>query len=59
LRNLPGRVGPSHVEIKINDRLIELFNREEIMWRQRSRIEWFSGGDKNTKFFHQRASVQR
>jgi hypothetical protein len=33
LRNLPGRVGPSHVEIKVNDQLIELFNREDIMWR--------------------------
>jgi hypothetical protein len=31
LRNLPSRVGPSHAEIKITDRLVELYHREEIM----------------------------
>lgn len=36
LRNDQARVGPSHVEIKVNDRLIELYMREELMWRQRS-----------------------
>ena len=33
LRSDPLRVGPSHVEIKVNDRLIELYLREEVMWR--------------------------
>jgi hypothetical protein len=42
LRNLPGRVGPSNAEIKINDHLVELYNREEIMWRQRSHVDWLA-----------------
>jgi hypothetical protein len=56
LYSLPMRVGPSHVEIKIGDRLVELYHWEEIMWKQRSQIEWLSQGG---KFFHQRASMRR
>jgi hypothetical protein len=33
LRDAPGRVAPSHAEIKINDRLVKLYHREEIMWK--------------------------
>jgi hypothetical protein len=29
------------------------------MWRQRSRIEWFSEGGKNTRFFHLRTSQRK
>jgi len=38
LQSDPHRSGPSHAEIKITDKIIELNHREEIMWQQRSRI---------------------
>lgn len=36
LREEPGRRGPFREEIKVQDRLSELYHREEIMWHQRS-----------------------
>ncbi|XP_073355427.1 uncharacterized protein [Aegilops tauschii subsp. strangulata] len=59
LKNVPGRTEPSHLEIKVVDRLVELYHREEILSRQRLRVDWLTYGDNNTKYFQQRASMRR
>lgn len=38
--------------------LEKLLEQEELMWAQRSRVCWLKDGDKNTRFFHERAKAR-
>ncbi|KAL9682343.1 hypothetical protein QQ045_014139 [Rhodiola kirilowii] len=46
-------------EAQISNDIDEWLEREKLFWRQRSRAEWLIGGDRNTSFFHAKASHRR
>ena len=54
------RDGSHSVEInEVRKDLNGLLDSEEVLWHQRSKIHWYREGDRNTKFFHFRASERR
>lgn len=59
LWSIATRFGPTYEEIKLKQQIIELRFREEVMWLQRARVQLLPEGDRNTQFFHQKASNRR
>lgn len=43
----------------LEEQLREMFEREEILYRQRSRVDWLMAADQNTKYFQNRASHRK
>ena len=45
--------------LELSKKMDELLQKQEIFWAQRSRINWLKHGNKNTKFFHAKATQRR
>ncbi|XP_030479565.1 uncharacterized protein LOC115696822 [Cannabis sativa] len=60
LNNAPYRIAEAMNSLKNSEAFLdELLEQEEIYWQQRSQVDWLNEGDRNTKFFHAKASARK
>ncbi|KAL9667385.1 hypothetical protein QQ045_001742 [Rhodiola kirilowii] len=59
LSELPRSQQNIDVEKALTEELDKWLAREEMLWRQGSRVKLLKQGDKNTKFFHARATQRK
>lgn len=52
-------IAPNPPKFQAIQSILEWKHREEILWKQWSRISWLQDGDKNTKFFHSYATSHK
>ena len=53
------RTGLSFRVVLLKKEINSLMGKEERMWRQRSRFTYIKEGDRNTRFFHSRATMRK
>ncbi|KAL9672487.1 hypothetical protein QQ045_028738 [Rhodiola kirilowii] len=59
VREKPRKEESIRFEANLEDELDEWLEREELWWRQRSRVEWLQHEDRNTAYFHEKPSQRR
>lgn len=52
-------LGECNVLANLKEELNSVLEKEEVMWKQRSRIQWIDEGDYNTIFFHNMANGRK
>ena len=45
--------------LELSKKMDDLLQKQEIFWAQRFRLNWLKHGDRNTKFFHARATQRK